>query len=94
MAYFGAICFASMGGGGCRNCFQVIWERNFCVMSSCMIALISVNWEKESVQRPAPVQNFSLQKNGVHGGKISVVDMVFQVFIGFLCPPQAWKVFL
>ena len=54
------------------------------------------NWEKETVHRPAPVQNFSLQKkkNGVHRGKISVVDMAFLVFIGFLYPPPAWKVFL
>ena len=33
------------------------------------------------------------RKNGVHRGKISVVDMVFLVFIGFLYPPPAWKVF-
>ena len=40
--------------------------------------------KKKSIHRPAPVQNFSLQKkNGVHRGKISVVDMVFLVFIGF-----------
>ena len=51
--------------------------------------------EKESIHRPAPVQNFSLpKKNGGHRGKISVVDMVFLVFIGFLYPPPAWKVFL
>ena len=35
------------------------------------------DWEKESIHRPAPVQNFSLQKKiGIHRGKISVVDMV------------------
>ena len=34
------------------------------------------------------------EKNGVHRGKISVVDMVFLVFIGILYPPPAWKVFL
>ena len=51
--------------------------------------------EKETIHRPAPVQNFSLQKkNGVHRGKISVVDMALLVFIGFLYPPPAWKVFL
>ena len=52
-------------------------------------------WEKEAVHHPAPVQNFSLQeKKGVHKGKISVTDVVFLVFIGFLYPPPAWKVFL
>ena len=41
------------------------------------------------------MQNFFFaEKNGVHRGKISVVDMVFLVFIGFLYPPPAWKVFL
>ena len=35
---------------------------------------------------------FFAEKNGVHRGKISVVDMVFLVFIGFLYPPPAWKV--
>ena len=34
------------------------------------------------------------EKNGVHRGKISVVDMVFLVFMGFLYPPPVWKVFL
>ena len=34
------------------------------------------------------------KKNGVHRGKIWVVDMVFLVFIGFLYPPPLWKVFL
>ena len=33
-------------------------------------------------------------KNGGHRGKISVVDMVSLVSIGFLYPPPAWKVFL
>ena len=52
-------------------------------------------WEKESIRRPAPVQNFSLPKeNEGHRGKISVVDMVFLVFIGILYPPLTWKVFL
>ena len=37
---------------------------------------------------------FFAEKNGVHRGKISVVDMLFLVFIGFLYPPPAWKVFL
>ena len=36
---------------------------------------------------------FFAEKNGVHRGKISVVDMAFLVFIGFLYPPPAWKVF-
>ena len=36
---------------------------------------------------------FFEEKNGVHRGKISVVDMVFLVFIGFLYPPPAWKGF-
>ena len=41
-------------------------------------------WEKESIHHPAPVQNFSLtEKKGGHRRKISVVDMVFLVFIGF-----------
>ena len=40
---------------------------------------------KESIRRPAPVRNFSLPKNWGHRGKISVVDMVSLVFIGFLC---------
>ena len=45
------------------------------------LAALETCWEKETIHRPAPVQNFSLQKeNGVHRGKISVVDMVF---IGF-----------
>ena len=43
----------------------------------------------------AELLNFSLQKkNGVYRGQISVVDMVFLVFVGFLYPPPAWKVFL
>ena len=37
---------------------------------------------------------FTEKKNGVHRGKISVVDMAFLVFIGFLYPPPVWKVFL
>ena len=37
---------------------------------------------------------FFAEKNGAHKGKNSVVDMVVLVFIGFLCPPPAWKVFL
>ena len=37
---------------------------------------------------------FFAEKNWVHRGKISVVDMVFLVFIGFLYPPLAWKVLL
>ena len=37
---------------------------------------------------------FFAEKNGGHRGKISVVDMVFLVCIGFLYPPPAWKVFL
>ena len=37
---------------------------------------------------------FFAEKNGGHRGKISVVDMVFLVFIGFGYPPPAWKVFL
>ena len=37
---------------------------------------------------------FFAEKNGVYRGKISVVDMVFLGFIGFLYPPPAWKVFL
>ena len=37
---------------------------------------------------------FFAEKNGGHRGKISVVDMVFLVFIGFLYRPPAWKVFL
>ena len=37
---------------------------------------------------------FFAEKNGVHRGKISVVDMAFLIFIGFLYPPLAWKVFL
>ena len=41
-------------------------------------------WEKESIHRPAPVQNFFFaEKNGGHRGKISVVHMVFLVFIWF-----------
>ena len=52
-------------------------------------------WEKESIHRPAPVQNFSLPKKmGATEESFSVVDMVFLVFIGFLYPPPAWKVFL
>ena len=54
----------------------------------------TISGKKETIHRPAPVQNFSLQKEeGAHRGKISVVDMVFLVFIGFLYPPPAWKVF-
>ena len=37
---------------------------------------------------------FFAERKGVHRGKISVVDMVFLAFIGFLYPPLAWKVFL
>ena len=39
-------------------------------------------------------RTFLCRKNGVHRGRISVVDMVFLVFIGFWYPPPAWKVFL
>ena len=39
-------------------------------------------------------RTFLCRKNGGHGEKISVVDMVFLVFIGFLYPPLAWKAFL
>ena len=38
--------------------------------------------------------DFLAPKDGGYRGKISVVDMVFLVFIGFLYPPPAWKVFL
>ena len=38
-------------------------------------------------------RTFLCRKNGVHRGKISVVDMVFLVSIGLLCPPPAWKAF-
>ena len=37
---------------------------------------------------------FFAEKNGGHRGKISVVDMVFLVFIGFLYRPPVWKVSL
>ena len=37
---------------------------------------------------------FFAERNGGHRGTISVVDMVFLVFIGFLYPPPTWKVFL
>ena len=50
-------------------------------------------WEKEAIHHSAPVRNFSLpkRKKGGHRGKISVVAMVFLVFIGFLYPPLSWK---
>ena len=51
-------------------------------------------WEKESIHRPAPVRNFFLpKKNGGHRGKISVVDMAFLVFIGFLYSPPGLESF-
>ena len=37
---------------------------------------------------------FLAEKNGVHRGKISVVDMVSWFLIGFLYPPPTWKVSL
>ena len=37
---------------------------------------------------------FFAEKHGGHRGKISVVDMGFLVFIGFLYPPPTWKVLL
>ena len=37
---------------------------------------------------------FAEKKIGGHRGKISVVDIVFLIFIGFLYSPPAWKVFL
>ena len=37
---------------------------------------------------------FFTENDGGHRGKILVVDMAFLVFIGFLYPPPAWKVFL
>ena len=44
---------------------------------------------------PCPREElFFAEKMGGHRGKISVVDMEFLVFIGFLYPPPAWKVFL
>ena len=51
-----------------------------------------VFWGKESIHRRAEL--FFAEKNGGHRGKISVVDMVFLVFVGILYPPQTWKVFL
>ena len=39
-------------------------------------------------------RTFLCPKNGSYRGKISGVDMVFLVFIGFLYPSPAWKVFL
>ena len=53
------------------------------------------DWEKESIHRPAPVQNFSLQKKmGSTEERFRWWIWVFLVFIGFLYPPPAWKVFL
>ena len=40
------------------------------------------------------MKNFSLPKKRGHRENISVVDMVFLVFIRFLYPPLAWKVLL
>ena len=55
---------------------------------------IANSWEKETVHRPAPVQNFSLQKKmGSTEERSRWFDMVFLVFIEFLYPPPAWKVF-
>ena len=50
--------------------------------------------EKNHTPPCSSAELFFAEKNGVHRGKISVVDMVFLVFIGFLYPPPAWKVFL
>ena len=50
-------------------------------------------WEKESIHRPAPVHSLQ-EENGVHRGKILVVAMALLVFVAFLYPPPAWKVFL
>ena len=36
---------------------------------------------------------FLAEKNGGHTGKISVVALVFLVFVGFLFLPPAWKAF-
>ena len=39
-----------------------------------------LRWEKETIHRPAPVQNFALQKKMGSTGKISVVDYGFPGF--------------
>ena len=43
------------------------------------------------MHRPAPVRNFSLRKEWGPQRKISMVDMVFLVFIGLLRLPPAWE---
>ena len=53
----------------------------------------SISWKKRAYTALLQCRTFLCRKNGVHRGKISVVDMVFLVFIGFLYPPLAWKVF-
>ena len=49
--------------------------------------------KKESIHRSSKELFFAPKKGG-HRRKISVVDMVFLVFIGLLYPPPAWQVFL
>ena len=87
--------------GGCSVLVEASFLRLALVVKAALLLVpscscpvkVNVLGKKESIHHPAPVQNFSLPKKRGHRGKISVVDMVFLVFIGFLCPPPAWKVF-
>ena len=67
----------------------------FKASSGCVpVASPSLSWKKESIHRPAPVQNFSLQKKmGATEEDFGGIYGFFLVFIGFLSPPPTWKVF-
>ena len=64
-----------------------------------MLHLIALDWEKESIHRPAPVQNLSLPKTkGGHRRKISVVEMACLVFYrvllrGLSCRTDSARIF-
>ena len=59
------------------------------------LPLPSLPLEKRKHTPPcSSAELFFAEKYGGHRGKISVVDMVFLVLIGFSYPPLTWQVFL
>ena len=59
MAHFGVICFANIGGGGGQNYFHKNSSKTCAHLVCTLRTLASLRrpyWEKESIHRPAPVQ--------------------------------------
>ena len=67
-----------------------IWIANFACK---MVSRISFLGKRKHTPPCSSAELFFAEKHGVRRGKISVVDMVFLVFMGFLYPPPAWNVF-